>query len=344
MLLTIKNITHHDWVKNAQKFYDYSYTHYWEYSKHAANHVGAVSENIAFVTKTGEVVGLCNIRIRTLPLGLGGIAYISGGPVLDMHKEDYVSNYLEVLSLLKKEYVSERGLVLRISQRLKNEELMAVERDVFLDSEFSVHSEKNATMFVNIAPDLPQVRLGLHQKWRNILKKSEKSNLEIISSDDDSLFNDFSTLFNGLLASKSFKVEHNEQFYLAVQKQAVSAERFRLSVAYKDGEAVSGILFSVSGDTSVYILGATNDIGRKLGAAYLLQWHVIKLSKGAKCVRYDLGGIDKINNEGVYKFKARMGGGESAMALTSQFCSGFRGKLTLVMERVHQLYKSIKAV
>jgi len=339
MTLAIKKITKNEWLDNSHKFYDLSYTHYWEYSKQAANHIGGESENVAFVTMTGEIIGLCNIRIRALPFSLGGVAYISGGPVLYKRQDSYWVDYLEAVDLLKKEYVLNRGLVLRVSQRLKGQEFMDMERDVFLKKKFTIHSQTNATMMVSMAADLVAIRSGLHKKWRNILNKSEKNDIEIVTSNDASLFKDFGILFKELLATKAFDIQHDDQFFLTVQQKTKCPEGFRLSIAYKDGRAVSGILFSISGDTSVYILGATNNLGRKLGAAYLLQWHVIKLSKDANCRWYDLGGVDKKNNPNVYQFKERMGGSETPLGLKLQFYSGFRGKLTLIIEKIYKLYK-----
>jgi lipid II:glycine glycyltransferase (peptidoglycan interpeptide bridge formation enzyme) len=51
-------------------------------------------------------------------------------------------------------------------------------------------------------------------------------------------------------------------------------------------------------------LGATNELGLELRASYLLHWEMIKWMKSMNCVRYDLGGINKVRNPGGFQFKS----------------------------------------
>ena len=62
------------------------------------------------------------------------------------------------------------------------------------------------------------------------------------------------------------------------------------------------------GNKGIYLLGASNDTGRKLKGSYLLQWKAIEWMKAQGCKWYDLGGIDPVENKGTYIFKSGLSG------------------------------------
>lgn len=335
----IQKLDERSWIEEAQKFNDYSYTHFWKYSEKSAERIKAFSENISIVDSDGNILALANIRIRLIPFGLGGVAYVSDGPMVDKGQKYIDSTLKIVLSVLKEEYVEKRGLVLRISQRHKIDTLCDEETQVYKNNAFYKFEFTNSTMLIDLEQELDGIRKGLHQKWRNILNKSEKQDIKIIAGYDDQLFSDFSSLFKNLINKKNFKVDMDDNFFASIQKVSDIKEKFQLVIAYKDETPISGHLSSICGDTSVYILGATNSIGRNLGAAYLLQWYVINESKKQGCRWYDLGGVDKELNPDVYRFKQRMGGVETKRGNVFQFKYGIRGAIILFFEK---LYKHIR--
>jgi hypothetical protein len=151
---------------------------------------------------------------------------------------------------------------------------------------------------------------NFHQKWRNCLNKVEKQNLFVQVGKDNEIFKRFVPLFNDFVAQKAFTVDLGIDFYSGVHKQSTDPDKYLVSLVMQNGLPIAGHVASILGDTCVYLLGATNDVGRKFNAAYLLQWNAIKVSKEAGCRWYDLGGIDAKGNPGVYRFKNRMGGKE----------------------------------
>jgi lipid II:glycine glycyltransferase (peptidoglycan interpeptide bridge formation enzyme) len=79
-------------------------------------------------------------------------------------------------------------------------------------------------------------------------------------------------------------------------------------LALHEGELVAGNVSGLTGNTAVYLLGASNSEGRKLRASYLLQWAVIEHAKSLGKFYYDLGGIDEHANPNVYRFKRGLKG------------------------------------
>ena len=337
---SIKKLDLTAWLDKVKNFNDYSYTRYWEYSMKAAERVNASSENIAVYDCNNKIISLVNIRIRKLPFGLGGLAYINDGPMIDQGQKDTHHALNTSLSALKNEYVRRRGLVLRVSQRHKLDVFCDEEVKTYQKNGFAKVGDTNATMIIDLTQNLDEIRKGFHQKWRNILNKSEKQDIKIISGYDNNLFDDFSELFDDLLVRKSFKVNMDDKFFASIQNNSNLEERFYLAIAYKDGKAISGHLSSICGDTSIYILGATNDLGRTSGASYLLQWHAIKESKKHNCRWYDLGGVERESNPNVYQFKKRMRGEETKLGNVFQYKNGAKATITLFLEKSYKLIRN----
>ena len=122
------------------------------------------------------------------------------------------------------------------------------------------------------------------------------------------------------------------------------ADRFEVGLAWADDEPVAGHVASHLGDTCVYLLGATTEMGRKLKAAYRLQWSVIEraVERGEK--NYDLGGIDVEGNPGVYRFKRGLGGAEMEGAGPCEYRPRAFNQLTTAgAEKAHRALRGLSA-
>jgi len=76
----------------------------------------------------------------------------------------------------------------------------------------------------------------------------------------------------------------------------------------EDRQLSAGLVISAMGDTGIYLFGATNELGMKNGASYMLQWHAIQYLKEVGIARYNLHGINPETNPGTYHFKAGLCG------------------------------------
>lgn len=337
--LTVSEVTLNQWLDWASSFRDYNYTHYWEYARAAAERIGAVSQHIAVRDAGGDVVALCNVRIKRLPFGLGGIAYISGGPMVEHWDNAGLACLGDVLEALKQKYAHGLGLVLRISQRHKPNEARDFEESIYCQSGFEEYGQTNSTILIDLRPELETIRKQFHSKWRNHLNKSERQEVNIKSGTELFLFEDFSGLFNELVSEKGFDVDLDDRFFAKIQKKSPAQEMFHIAIAYHQEIPIAGHLSSIGGDASVYLLGASNKIGRRLRAAYQLQWHMICESRGSGCQWYDLGGIDPEKNPHVYQFKKRMGGEQTPIGKVFQYSKGMKVRLVLTAESVYRKFK-----
>ena len=76
---------------------------------------GAASEHV-LVAQGDRIVGAADVRVKRVPVIGGGLAYVSGGPLLSLRPEDgkFASVLERTILALKDEYAVRRGCVLEV--------------------------------------------------------------------------------------------------------------------------------------------------------------------------------------------------------------------------------------
>src|SRR5262249_37774363 len=164
------------------------------------------------------------------------------------------------------------------------------------------------TFVLDLAQPLATIRNGFDPEWRRDLAKSEKADVKITRSVQLEDFDHFERIFLDLTKQKDFKANEDVSFFKAIQSEIPPDQKLVLHLAWRGEELIAGHLGSFVGDTAVYLLGAANSKGRDLRASYLLQWVVIEYARSVGNTYYDLGGVDKQQNPGVFRFKKRLNG------------------------------------
>jgi lipid II:glycine glycyltransferase (peptidoglycan interpeptide bridge formation enzyme) len=285
---------------------------------------GAVAENV-MVARGDAPVGLASVRVKRLRGARTGVAYVAGGPLVRHRGADAPRARLEaVLAALKEEYADRRRLVLRVAPAIGEEPWNAAQDECMRAAGFrpGAHLRPYRTIMVDLDRPLGDIRKGLAKKWRNLLGNAERQGLRVTQGVRPELFDEFVPLFDELVARKAFAVDLGAGFYGRLQRRLPEAERLHVAIASLDGRRAAGVVASMHGDTAVYLLGASNDLGRRTNAAYLLQWQVIEAAAARGCRWYDLGGIDPEANPGVHRFKERMGGTDMVAAGPYEFAPG----------------------
>jgi hypothetical protein len=340
--VVVEVVTNDSWNLLLRQFDDANYRQLAAYSAAAAARIGAYSENVA-IRKGDELLGLCNVRTRKLPLLPFGIAYVNGGPLIKKSgvSIDGFTALSRCLSALRSEFVDRRGHVLRVVGVARTDLQQGLTNRAFVETGFIPCQAKGhyRTILVDISRELADIRRGLDQKWRNILNKAERQDLAVIRGTGMELFNEFLELHRGLVARKKLAVDLGPEFFLGLQDELPEADRFVVHLAMQSGKVVAGHIGACHGDTAVYLLGASNEAGLKSNASYMLQWRVIEYAKERGCSWYDLGGIDPEGNPDVYRFKARIGGAD--IDAPGPYESGTSSRRVLV-RRLESLYRMIR--
>jgi len=338
----IESVGRDEWIMLAARFCDRNYRQGWAYGELLAQKRKASSNHIKFLGgRGGEIIGLADVRFKRAPL-LGGIAYISGGPLTRLNSTQDLEHLGACLDALRRQFVEKEGLILRVQGSMGDPEWNRASAACFAAHGFSPASQGTPyrTVVVDLQPPLADIRSKLAQKWRNCLNKAQRTNPIPETSSRVEDFDRFTKLFDQFVGRKGFSVDLGADFFREVQRQAAPAEALTLTTIQVDGKLVAGHMASFQGDTCVYLLGATTDEALKTNAAYLLQWNVIEQAKARGLRWYDLGGIDPAENPGVCHFKCGMSGTE--MTAPGPFeCAPrtLRARLTLRAESAYRRWR-----
>lgn len=312
------------WYTHLNKFYDSTLYQTPAFAKNSKSGKHLLH---LLIMKDQELAAIAQFRIKTIPFLNRGIAYSLNGPVYNLiGKTPSQIEISEIISLLINEICHKRKLVLVVKPYFNSNQ--STIQSVMLDQGFKrLNDRAYNTIMVDLRGNIEEIRKSLKQKWRNILNKSEKSGLELKAGRDLNLFSEFMMMYNDLLIRKKFEETVNVSSFSTILNQLPETVNIKIFIAYKDNVPAAGIITAGIGKTGVYLFGASNSEMLNLGASYLLQWKAIEWLKSLGCEYYDLGGIDKEKNPGVYHFKSGMGGNEVESIGTFEYSSDLLSKL-----------------
>lgn len=297
------------WSAMLDLFYDANLYQTWSYGR-----VRWGRRNLSHLVlrRNGEVLGMAQLRIVRLPRFRFGIAYLRWGPVF--HRRGGSVDIAVAASMaraLREEYVSKRGLQLRI---LPNAFAGSPRAELFESafSGFGKEARTSATTYrslvLDLSPPLEELRKKLDKKWRNQLTRSEKNGLKVVEGSGTEDYRAFRQMYDQMWRRKAFETTVDVEEFGRIQEDLPELHRMRILICEQEGVPVAGIVASAMGDSAIYLLGATSDDGLSSKGAYLLQWSLIRWLKESGTRWYDLGGIDPEKNPGVYHFKRGLSG------------------------------------
>ena len=150
---------------------------------------------------------------------------------------------------------------------------------------------------------------NVHSKHRNVIKKSEKDGVEIISGVSDNIIEDYHSI-----DVETWKRSNVSATGLETLKKHVRSlgDNAIIYMAYLDGKPQSGAFFYFNKQMCYYMYGANCDKPHT-GAGNLLQWRAILDMKAMGVKKYSFVGC-RINEDenskyhGIQRFKERFGG------------------------------------
>ncbi|MCX5704158.1 MAG: peptidoglycan bridge formation glycyltransferase FemA/FemB family protein [Candidatus Omnitrophica bacterium] len=295
-----------EWENLLPQFDDATIYQTWSYG---AVRWGEKNLSHLVIKKNNHTVGLAQLTIMEVPIIKAGIAYMPWGP-LWQKKESLrnIEDFRSIIKAIKNEYAVRRGLYLRIAPHIVEDDDSTVLCQILENEGFKRNLSISRTFLVDLSPSLPEIRKKLDQKWRNQLNRSERNGLKILEGTGDNLFQIFLNLQKQMHERKKYipGVDYDE--FREIQRELPEPLKMRIIVCEYEGVPVTAAVVSAIGNTGIYLLGATGDLGLQLKGAYLSQWLMIQWLQARGCRWYDLGGINPKNNPGVYHFKAGLSG------------------------------------
>jgi lipid II:glycine glycyltransferase (peptidoglycan interpeptide bridge formation enzyme) len=265
------------------------------------------------VLKRGDhVVAMAQLRIIRPARMRCGIAYLRWGPLCQVKGEELNPVVVErMAAAMREEYVRKRGLFLRILPPafLGTPQAAAFEAAfAAYDRESFGPTDSYRTFALDLEPSLEVLRKNLDQKWRNCLNRAEKNGLTMVQGSGPEEFHQFIRIYDEMWARKQFEEGSDVREFQQLQEDLPERHRMKVLLCKHEGVAAAGLVATAMGNSAIYLLGATSDIGMKLKGSYLLHWALIKELKELGIRYYNLGGINPEKNPGVYHFKAGFSG------------------------------------
>jgi peptidoglycan pentaglycine glycine transferase (the first glycine) len=257
------------------------------------------------------------VLFRCLPAGLGTIAYVPRGPVVEFESESAVRELLAAISSLAHE---ERALCLKIEPNLEDDPSLGKGLAAlgFRSSPQTIQPRR--TILVDL-DDEPEALLGrMKQKTRYNIRLAERKGIRVRPGDEADL-KAFYELMERTSERDRFGI-HSQAYYEMVYRLFVPMDRGRLFLAEYNGQLLAGLVVLVFGDTAIYMYGASSDEERQRMPTYLLQWRAMLWAREQGCHTYDLWGVPdedettleaELTQHGdglwsVYRFKRGFGG------------------------------------
>ena len=163
------------------------------------------------------------------------------------------------------------------------------------------------TVLVDLKKSEEDLRAGLHSKWRNQLRKAEKSGVEFSLDETGESFPRFMLNYKMDQYMKSYKnlSARHVKLYFKMFSQAGGA--FLAHIGSPDDPLASALVF-VHGNTATWQIGWLSDEGRKICANHLLLYKIVTILKERHITCFDLGGVNDADASGIKHFKMGMGG------------------------------------
>lgn len=279
----------------------------WQYGAAKEQAQGWRALRFLVSVSSGHPVALAQMLTRSLPL-LGGIARLNRGPLLleDLPEDQMIERALGVLRALMREARRRHWWVVQIAPELPDTETLVMGLTKMGLRRRPEPAWASGRLVLGIDENI--LLMGLNGKWRNCLRKGERLGVEAARHDGTGPEQDLLiSVYAALQRSKGFE-GIPEDLLRSLAAQQGNLWQFDLFVARAENAPASdepiGMLVTVRhGDTATYLIGSTNDQGRKMQANSVLLWKAILHAKRSGCTWFDIGGLSDATPKGVAEFK-----------------------------------------
>ena len=265
----------------------------------------------------GSAVAGAQVLFRRLPAGLGRLAYVPRGPLVDWQDAPKVDSLLRTIRKVAR---TKGAIALMIEPELADSGLRheQLRRMGFRRSPMTIQPPR--TIVVDISDDEDTILRGMKSKTRYNVRLAGRKGVTVREGNAADV-----AAFNGLMRTTGERDEfgvHASAYYEAAYRHFVPRNWARLLLAEVAGEPVAGIMVFALPPKAWYLYGASSDAHREKMPTYLLQWRAIQWAKSLGCTSYDLWGVPDEDEEtleaqfterrdglwGVYRFKRGFGG------------------------------------
>lgn len=252
----------------------------------------------AAIGERGEIIAMLQGLVRRYPLKLG-LIWSEGGPIGDLSLCD------ERLH----ETIKQTTGLKRIYSRFRCDRQREVGDALLLTAQGWSRSWFHLTTSYSLSLDLSleesDLLAGCERNWRRNLRRAEEQDLDVQQWTDPNV-DEVVSAYDAMESLKGLEEQHSREEFEHLLKHL---ERHIVIYRAKDeqGQVVSLHGWLICGNRATAVLSATTERGRELRASYAVVWALIQHCKKLGLDSCDLGGIDPVQNPGVYRFKKATG-------------------------------------
>lgn len=203
------------------------------------------------------------------------------------------------------------------SERLRAEGFSLLITDPWImvnggDSPDDVGGATRRTIWLDLSQGADTIFQNLHTQTRKGVRRAARGGVIVETASEPARIAEFVNLCTSISDRKGFKLQVTPAMIGTLLSLAADSEHVKTAqfISLKDGKLGSGLFVICVGRNIHQIWGGTNRDLRRERVGEACQWATIEWAVALGCTRYDLEGIDPINNPSVYDFKKRLGGKE----------------------------------
>lgn len=288
-----------EWNNKVLKCTDYNFYQSFEWGQVKKDFGWRVKR---FIEKENEQFALAQVLEKKVPLLRVKLIWIPGGPFLSD-----VNNTALLGRLIKnmERTLGTAGYLIRYNQQIARTPDLADlwQKLGYIDPFYNIAAK------LNVILDFGQITSLEHQshpKFKYCIRKA-KQNCELeLSVGADELLEDALSIYTQMIKTKKIKQDYEKVFVKRLFTEMKG--NIQIVMAKLHDVPVSCALIICFGDKAFYLLGASNEIGRKHLSSYLIFDYIQKWCRQKNIRHFDLCGIDSLRSYGTYNFKKRTGG------------------------------------
>jgi peptidoglycan pentaglycine glycine transferase (the first glycine) len=295
---------------------------------------GWSAERVALAGPAQQFVSGAQILYRRLPFGLGRLAYIPKGPLVNW---DNAPQANQTIAALDRAARTRGAITLTIEPDLPEapEHIDSLTRAGFIPGLTTIQPRR--TVLVDLTPDEKTILGAMKSKTRYNIRLSARKGVTTRQGTvaDIEIFNRLMTVTG---ERNQFGVR-SPAYYRACFDLFARYDQVGLFLAEYQGEPLAGLMAFAFGPTAWYFHGASSDRHRNLMAPYAIQWAAMRWAKTRGCTTYDLWGIPDEDEE---TLEARFAQRQDGLWGVYRFKRGFGGRLARTVGAWDRVYSPLR--
>jgi lipid II:glycine glycyltransferase (peptidoglycan interpeptide bridge formation enzyme) len=272
---------------------------------------------VALVDSSQAIVAGAQILYRRLPYGLGKLAYVPKGPLVDWQDAEQTARLVPALDRAAR---AQGAMALTVEPELPDTPQHAADlaRAGFVSAGMAYQPRR--TLLVDLRPDEEAILKAMKSKTRYNIRLSARKGVRVHQGTwEDVEF--FDQLMAATGARNRFGVRSLAYYHAAFELFAPHGQVALFLAVYED-QPLAGVMVFALGRAAWYLHGGSSNTHRNLMAPYAAQWAAMCWARARGCVTYDLWGVPDEDQEtleaqftqrgdglwGVYRSKRGYGG------------------------------------